>query len=52
MNKPNDESNFLIELSPQLYIRIKHELGDAFIDNCELHYSPYWKAMKEEEEDE
>jgi len=50
MSKPTDEGNFLIEVSVPLYERIKQELGGAFIDNMELHYSPYWKAMSEREE--
>lgn len=47
MNKPTDESNFLIEITPALHARIKQELGDAYIDNYKLHYSPYWKMMEE-----
>jgi len=50
MNQPNDESNFLIEITPELHQRIKEELGDAYDDNRILHYSPYWKMMNEPEE--
>lgn len=46
MNKPSNELNFMIELTPALYNRIKQELGDEFIDNVELHYSPYWKDIE------
>lgn len=52
MNKPTNEDNFLIEVSVPLYTRIKQELGDAFIDNSELHYSPYWKDMNKVEDDD
>lgn len=50
--KPENESNFLIEITPSLHDRIKEELGDAYVDNYVLHYSPYWKMMNEEIEDE
>lgn len=52
MNKPKDESNFLFEITPPLLQRIREELGDAFDNNSELHYSPYWKMMKEREEED
>jgi len=46
--KPNDESNFVIEITPQLHDRIKYEIGDAYMDIYQLHYSPYWKMMNDE----
>lgn len=49
MNKPEDESNFLIEITPALYMMLKKEIGDAFIDNMKLHFSPYWKEMAEQQ---
>lgn len=42
MNEPNDKQNFLIEITPSLHNRLCRELGDAYIDNHVLHYSPYW----------
>lgn len=52
IGSPTNEANFVIEISAPLYDRIKQELGDAFIDNCELHYSPYWKMMNEKQEED
>lgn len=49
MNQPRDKANFLIEITPALHRRIAQELGDAYQDNYELHYSPYWKMMNEPE---
>ena len=47
MNQPTNKENFLIEVTPALYDRIKQELSYEFVDeNVELHYSPYWKEMK------
>lgn len=52
MSKPNDEQNFLIEITPPLYNRLQNEIGDAFTDNIVLHYSPYWRMMDETETEE
>lgn len=52
MNKPSNEANFLIEITPRLHDRIKRELGDAYTDNYGLHYSPYWEMMDKPEKDE
>lgn len=52
MNKPDDESNFLIEITPALHDRIKMELGDGYLDNYKLHYSPYWKMMQESDDED
>ena len=49
MNKPENEANFLIEITPALHDLLKRELGDAYMDNYTLHYSPYWASMKNPE---
>lgn len=48
--QPNDKENFLIEVTPE-------QLGELrkiyqYVDEegyVELHYSPYWKSLKEEQ---
>lgn len=47
MNRPKDENNFLVEITPE----VKDELNRMFMHSdeepiVELHYSPYW--IKEE----
>lgn len=51
--KPRDESNFLIEVTPEvmselnrLYMHVDEE------PVVELHFSPYWKKLYETEEPE
>jgi hypothetical protein len=46
--KPRNEENFLIEVTPE----VMNELNQLYmhVDEspvAELHYSPYWKRMKE-----
>lgn len=46
VNKPRDEGNFLIEVTPE----IKAEIDRIWMHSdeepiAELHYSPYWKHM-------
>lgn len=50
MNKPHDKSNFLIEVTPEVLDELKElyryaEDTDPYV----LHYSPYWKMMKEQQ---
>lgn len=52
MSEPNDQQNFLIEIAPPLYTRLKNEIGDAFTDNIDLHYSPYWGMMDDPDTEE
>lgn len=42
--KPNNENNFLIEVTPKTMQEINIRLTDNNKDPIyELHYSPYWK---------
>ena len=47
MNKPKDEANFLIEVTPEIMAEINqiwmHSEEEPV---AELHYSPYWKEMR------
>jgi len=49
MNKPRNEENFLIEITPE----VMSEINQLWMNSeeepvVELHYSPYWKEMKNE----
>lgn len=45
--KPRNEENFLIEITPDVYDEVKKYLSDEEMNDIELHYSPYWKRFKE-----
>lgn len=47
MNRPTNEENFVLEVSPEVYDEIKRLLSDEDADSIELHYSPYWKDTKD-----
>lgn len=50
MNKPRNEDNYLVEITPEilseLYQLYMHSDVDPIV---EMYYSPYWKENKVEE---
>lgn len=42
---PNAPTNFLIEISPEVYSEMSRLLLDEDMDTITLHYSPYWKEF-------
>ena len=50
MNTPHDKDNFLIEVTPE----VMSELNRLYMHSddepvVELHYSPYWKELKDKD---
>ena len=45
--QPSDKTNFLLEVSPEVYSEIKRLLLDEDADSIVLHYSPYWKEFSQ-----
>lgn len=52
MNKPRNEDNFLIEVTPAIMDELNRIWMNAEEEPVvELHYSPYWKKLKEHPHD-
>ena len=43
--EPRDKTNFLVEVTPEVYSEIKRCLLDEDTDSIVMHYSPYWKEF-------
>lgn len=47
--KPRDESNYLVEVTPEVMSEINQIWMHSDTEPiAELHFSPYWKRNKEE----
>lgn len=42
---PQESTNFLIEVTPEVYSEINRLLEEQDYNSIVLHYSPYWKEM-------
>ena len=42
---PEEPTNFLIEVTPEVYSKINRLLLDEDYNSIVLHYSPYWKEF-------
>lgn len=47
---PQNQTNFLIEVTKELYNKINRLLPSDDMDTVILHYSPYWKEYKQIDE--
>ena len=47
--EPRDKTNFLVEVTPEVYSEIKRCLLDEDTDSIVMHYSPYWKEFAQSE---
>jgi hypothetical protein len=42
---PQDKTNFLIEVTPEVKSEINRLLADEADASIVIHYSPYWKSQ-------
>lgn len=47
---PQEPSNFLIEVTPEVYSEMSRLLLSDDMDTIVLHYSPYWKEFRQSDE--
>lgn len=43
--EPRESTNFLIEVTPEVYSEMNRLLLDEDMNSNILHYSPYWKEF-------
>lgn len=45
---PRNENNFLVEVTKEIWHEVNRLLSEEETDSIEVHYSPYWKELKDD----
>ena len=49
---PQEKTNFLIEVTPEVYSEINRLLEEDDYNSIVLHYSPYWSEFRQNKDKE
>ncbi len=49
---PQEKTNFLIEVTPEVYSEINRLLEEGDYNSIVLHYSPYWSEFRQNKDKE